>query len=77
MAIAVFATLVAAALALALVAAVHLTSVPAASSIVVLHEQAPDAAERNLTLANQSASAIDQNQAPDAKERNDALNSSR
>lgn len=73
MAVAVFATLVAAALALALVAAVHPTAAPLTPSVVVLHEQAPDSAERNQALATQRASAIDQNQAPDAKERNEAL----
>jgi hypothetical protein len=73
MAVAVFATLVAAALALALVASVHPTAVPATSSVVVLHEQAPDAAERNQALGAQRASATYQNQAPDAKERNEAL----
>jgi hypothetical protein len=77
MAVAVFAMVVASALALALVLEVHRTAVPAASSVVVLHEQAPDAAERNKALAAQQASAGDPNQTADAKDRNSALNASR
>ena len=77
MVVAVLATVVAAALALTLVLEVHGTAVPAASSVVVLHEQAPDAAERNQALAAQQASAGDPNQTPDAKDRNAALNSGR
>lgn len=73
MAVAIFATLVAAALSLALAVAVHPTAVPTAPSVVVLHQQAPDAAERNQALSAQQASATDQNQAPDAKDRNEAL----
>ena len=76
MAVAVVATLVAAVLALALVLAVHGTAVPATSSVVVLHEQAPDAAERNQALAAQQAAA-DRNQTPDAKDRNAALSAGR
>jgi hypothetical protein len=77
MVVAVFATLVAAALALAFVVAIHGTTLPAASAGVVLHEQAPDAAERNQVLAAQQAAATDQNQTPDAKDRNAALNAGR
>jgi len=77
MVVAVFATVVASALAVALVLEVQGTAVPAATSVVVLHEQAPDAAERNQALAAQQASAGDPNQTPDAKDRNSALNASR
>jgi hypothetical protein len=68
MVVAAVATLVAAALALALFAAVHTAAVPVTSSVVVLHQQAPDAADRNQALAAQRASATDQNRAPDFSE---------
>ena len=71
MAVAVVATLVAAALALVLVADVHRAAVPAASSVVVLHEQAPDAFERNQQLAAQQSTRHEQ--APDAVDRNQQL----
>ncbi len=70
MAVAVFATLVAAMLALALFAAVHNTGTAVPSSVFVLHEQAPDAAERNQASAAQGASASVHDQSPDAKDRN-------
>ena len=72
MVVAVIATLVAGALALTLMLAVHGTAVPAATSVVVLHEQAPDAIERNLVLAAPQQ-PTQHEQAPDAKDRNAAL----
>lgn len=71
--VAVVATLVAAALALTLIANVHQAAMLAPSSVVVLHQQAPDAVERNQALAAQRSAATNHDQAPDAKERNAAL----
>ncbi len=79
LAVAVVATVVAAALAVTLVAGarLHLAAVPAAASVVVLHEQAPDAVERNQQLWSQRAAAGDLNQSPDAQERNAQLSQAR
>lgn len=70
MVVAVLATLVALMLALALFAAVQTTGTAVPSSVVVLHEQAPDATERNQASAAQSASTSVHDQSPDAKDRN-------
>lgn len=73
--IAVVATLVAAALALALVAGVRPAAVHEASSVVVTHQQAPDAMERTMALA--ALQPIQHGQAPDAKDRNESLSRGR